>query len=101
MPEDIASMPHASPVPPDLEVLKADIAALRHDLTMLGQHAGESARSRIEHARLRMADAARSAQAKGKEARDQLQVQIEDHPFMSVGVAFGLGVVLGVVVARR
>ncbi|MFO0832301.1 MAG: hypothetical protein U0637_10750 [Phycisphaerales bacterium] len=101
MPEQAIPFPTDGAQPSDLEVLKADIAALREDLIALGQHAGESAMSRMERARLRMADAAKTAQAKGQQVKDQVQEQIEEHPFASVGLAFGIGVVLGVVIARR
>ncbi len=101
MQEDIAPFPADAAHANDLEVLKADIAALREDLMALGQHAGETARARMERAKMRMSDVAKSAQAKGKQARDDIQEHIEEHPFASVGLAFGFGVVLGVLVARR
>ncbi len=88
---------HAS----DLDILKADLAALQSDLSSLGSHAGESARARVEQARLRLAEIAKTAKDKGLHARDQVRTQIEDHPFAAVGIAFGVGILLGAVIARR
>ena len=89
--------PHAS----ELDVLMADITALRNDFRTLGTHASESARSRVEQARMRVAELAKAAKVKGEHARDLARTQIEDHPFAAVGIALGVGVLLGVVIARR
>ena len=102
MPSDNA--PSFSPDAPhagELETLKADLAMLREDLRALGVHAGESARSHVDQARMRVSPVAHAAKEKGLHARDQVQTQIEDHPFAAVGIAFGAGVLLGAILARR
>jgi ElaB/YqjD/DUF883 family membrane-anchored ribosome-binding protein len=67
----------------ELEVLKADLASLKEDFQSLAGHAGEAVTER------------------GKVVRDQVQSQIEEHPFVAVGVALGAGLLLGALIARR
>ena len=99
------TMGRDNPLQADFEALKNDFAALRADLGVLAQDAGSAARSGAASAAGRLRDTGReefdSAKAKARQAKDQAQGQIEDHPFMAVGIAFGVGVLIGAIVARR
>ena len=89
----------------DLEAMKNDFAALRDDLRVFAQDAGSAARTGAASAAERLRQGGRealdSARAKGRQAKEQVQGQIEDHPFMAVGVAFGVGLLVGAIIARR
>lgn len=101
----------------DVEALKAEIARLREDLAAtaktaasLGKHGFDAARDRAgtayeaakervhdtaAAARERAADAARFAREKSKEGVEAAETTIKDHPFQSVAIAFGAGLLLG------
>jgi ElaB/YqjD/DUF883 family membrane-anchored ribosome-binding protein len=95
----------------DVEALKADIGALRRDVTGLvqdliaagkvqagdaGQAFSSAARSRLEEYGVDLEDLS----GRGQELLDSLQRQLEQRPLMSVGIAFGLGMVLGSIFRR-
>ena len=103
----------------DVETLKAEVARLREDLAStaktaasLGKHGFEAAKERAgsayeagrerlhetaEVARQRATDAARYAREKGREGVDKAETTIQDHPFSSVAIAFGAGLLLGAI----
>ena len=89
------------PAQEDLQALKTDLAMLRDDLRSFVAHAAEAAQSRTSGVRDRVKDAAAEVGARGRAARDEVQTQIEDHPFMAVGIALGAGLLLGALIARR
>ena len=89
----------------DLEALRSDFSALRDDLKVFAGDAGSVARagamSAAERLKQSTKEAFDAAKAKSRQAKEQVQGQIEDHPFMAVGIAFGVGLLVGAVVARR
>ena len=89
----------------DLDALKNDFASLRDDLKVFAHDAGSVARTGAASAAERLRQSGReafdSAKAKGRQAKEQVQGQIEEHPFMAVGIAFGVGLLVGAIVARR
>lgn len=85
----------------DIEALKADLAALRNDLRSFVTHAGGVARSRAADVKEKVAEVAGEVGERGRAARDEVQTKIEDHPFMSVAIALGAGVLIGALIARR
>ena len=89
-----------------------DLKALTHDaedlLKATASDMGEKAkdaRNRVTAALERAKNAYSQLQdrtvIKAKEAAKKADVVIRDHPYESIGIAFGIGLLLGVVVARR
>ena len=94
------------PVRKELEALKADIAKLREDLGALTEAVKEAAGERVQGAKARAADSARGAWeeverrlndvlGQGREAVDQVEQRIAEHPGGSLLTAFGLGFIIG------
>ena len=88
--------------------LVQDFKVVMHDAeTLLKASAGELG-ERAREARVRLAASLESAKSSfhriedralaGAKATDRV---IRDHPYQSIGVAFGVGLLLGVLVARR
>ena len=96
----------------DMEALKADLATLKTDLRAFASDAQYAAKTGAKIARECVGEAAPyaadrgreavdAAKAKGKEAADAAENTIVEHPFAAVGVAFGVGLLLGALVSRR
>jgi ElaB/YqjD/DUF883 family membrane-anchored ribosome-binding protein len=92
--------------------LKADLAAVMRDAEALmkasadqgGEKIGE-ARARIreslETAKGRLLEAERIARRHGEDAVIATEEYVKRNPWQSVGIAAGVGLVLGVLLARR
>jgi ElaB/YqjD/DUF883 family membrane-anchored ribosome-binding protein len=88
----------------DLDNLKDDLASLREDLGELVRSFISAGRSRVGDVRQRMEgeirgriDRLRSRQG---EAMGSMQRQFQTHPMIAVSAAFGLGLVLGIMMQR-
>lgn len=97
---------------PEIEALKADIRALRQDVATLVQDLVAAGKVRAGEAGEALTDAARSRLAeygvdldeltqRSRETMDNLSDQVQRHPLTSVGIALGLGMVLGGILHRR
>jgi ElaB/YqjD/DUF883 family membrane-anchored ribosome-binding protein len=95
----------------DVEALKADIGALRRDVTSLVQDLIAAGKARAGDAGQGFSSAARSrledfgvdmegVSERGMELLESVQDQIERRPLMSIGIAFGVGMVLGSILRR-
>jgi ElaB/YqjD/DUF883 family membrane-anchored ribosome-binding protein len=95
----------------DVEALKSDIGALRRDVTGLVQdlisagkvEAGDAGQAFSSAARGRLNDFGVDLEGlsdRGLEMLESVQEQIEQRPLMSMGIAFGLGMVLGSIFRR-
>lgn len=89
----------------DLKVVVADAEEL---LRATASQAGEkvvAARERIQAslatAKVKLADAERAAVAKAKEAAKATDEYVHDNPWQAVGIAAGIGVLLGLLIGRR
>ena len=89
----------------DLKVVVADTEEL---LRATASQAGEkvtAARARIEaslaSAKIKLSDAERALLEKTKEAAKATDEYVHDHPWHAVGVAAGIGFVLGILIGRR
>ena len=89
----------------DLKVVVADAEEL---LRATASQAGEkvtAARARIEaslaSAKIKLSDAERAAVEKAKEAAKVTDEYVHDHPWHAVGIAAGVGLVLGLLIGRR
>lgn len=72
----------------EVDRLRADLRQLRSDITALG---GDGARA----ARVGFAEAVRAAGTQGRAAIDGAEKQIATHPFLALGAAVALGMLLG------
>ena len=89
----------------DLKVVVADAEEL---LRATASQAGEkvsAARERIQAslaaAKIKLSDAERAALEKAKEAAKITDEYVHDHPWHAVGIAAGIGLVLGLLIGRR
>ena len=89
----------------DLKLVVADAEEL---LRATASQAGEkvsAARARIEaslaSAKIKLSDAERAALEKAKEAAKVTDEYVRDHPWHAVGIAAGVGLVLGLLIGRR
>jgi ElaB/YqjD/DUF883 family membrane-anchored ribosome-binding protein len=78
----------------EIDRLKSDLRQLRTDAGTLGGDAMRTARAGLN-------ETVRTATAQGKAAVAGAEKRITDHPFLSVGAAFALGLFLGYRVTRR
>lgn len=85
----------------DVGELKAEIAQLREDLSKLADTIRAIASDEAEAGYERVRNAAREARTRATEASDAVGKEIADRPFTSVATAFGAGIVLGMLFARR
>ena len=96
----------------DLEAVRSDIAQLKQDLRLLMDDMGAVAKNRAHRAKERVGEAmhefkdrageaAQAAKEKGRVAAEKAEETITDHPFASVGIAFGVGLLLGAVLTSR
>jgi ElaB/YqjD/DUF883 family membrane-anchored ribosome-binding protein len=78
----------------ELDRLKGDLRQIRADVATLG---GDAVRA----ARTGMNETIRNATAQGKAAAAGAERQIASHPFVAVGAAFAIGLILGTRISRR
>jgi ElaB/YqjD/DUF883 family membrane-anchored ribosome-binding protein len=88
--------------------LMGDLKNVAHDAEDLMRATADQAGEKVSELRERLAAALESAkataqrlEAKTVEAAKATDRCIRDHPYQSLGVAFGLGVLIGVLVARK
>lgn len=96
----------------DLDALKADLGTLKDDLGVLIRDAAHTGKTVAGEVRDRAGEAADRIKEKGRvaydtakskstAAKDAVEHRIEEHPFASVGVAFGVGLLIGALLSRR
>jgi ElaB/YqjD/DUF883 family membrane-anchored ribosome-binding protein len=92
--------------------LRADLAAVMRDAEALikasadqgGEKVGEARKKileSLETAKVRLHDAERAALRHGEDAMIATEEYVKRNPWQSVGIAAGIGLVLGVLLARR
>lgn len=88
----------------ELDNLKDDLANLREDLGELVRSFISAGRSRVGDVRQRMEGEIKGQfnrlRSRQSEAMGSVQRQLQSHPLMAVGTAFGLGLVLGILMQR-
>lgn len=85
----------------EVDRLKSDLQRLRADFSTLGGDAMHAAKAGADQARHRIADAARAAKEKGRQSMEAIEHQVGEHPFISIGTAFAVGLVLGMSLGRK
>jgi len=90
------------------ERLKDDLRGLTQDAEALLKATADDVSEKVKEARSRLSDALErvkvSSQAWEQKAIDAAKATdrvIRDHPYESMGAAFGLGLLIGVLVARK
>jgi len=78
----------------EIDKLRNDLRQLRGDIAVIG---GDALRA----ARAGMTETLRNATAQGKAVADGASRQIGDHPFLAVGAAFAVGMLLGLRASRK
>lgn len=88
--------------------LVADIKLLARDAEELLRATAGEAGEKIKEVRQRLSNALESARATCENLQDQTaetlrtaDETIRDHPYESIGIAFAVGAVLGILVGRR
>ncbi len=81
--------------------LMHDLRAVVTDAEDLLKATAGQAGERIEKARARAEESLRLARASLQNAGSQLDDQVHQHPWTAVGVAAGVGLLLGVLLGRR
>lgn len=89
----------------DLASLRADLSAAMKDLMAAGRAEAGDARERIEdtvRAKLEKIEAAAGRAAeRGRDAIGAIEAHVEEKPLQSLAAAFGLGLLVGVLLHRR
>ena len=75
-----------------------DVVAAAEDL--LKATAGEHG-ERIEEVRARAEESLRAARERLEDVGSRLNDQVREHPWAAVGIAAGIGLVLGILLARK
>ena len=88
--------------------LVGDLKTVAHDAEELMKATANHAGEKVGELRERLSSALESAKVtaerleeKAKEAAKVTDRTIRDHPYESIGIAFGVGLLIGVLVARR
>jgi ElaB/YqjD/DUF883 family membrane-anchored ribosome-binding protein len=95
----------------ELDTLKAGLDTLRKEISAFGDAATDEVKTRGRRARAAVGratdrasevweDATSEASRRGREGIASLEHQIDERPFISVLVAFGIGVVVGRLIDR-
>lgn len=105
-------MTRKSPTPSSQDQLLEEFQALVRDTERLLQHsaslAGEQAeelreqiRNSLGRARSTLHNAEDALHARGKAALDATKGYVQTHPWQTLGIAAGIGLLLGMLISRR
>jgi ElaB/YqjD/DUF883 family membrane-anchored ribosome-binding protein len=90
------------------ERLKGDLKAVVHDAEELMKATASQAGEKVNEVRNRLSAALESAKVTCQRLEEKTVAAakvtdrtIREHPYESIGIAFGLGLLVGVLVARR
>lgn len=102
----MAREPHPEPTTgtPDLAALMADLAKLRAEVTRLATQAAARASAQGEAVAEELEAAGEEARAyagrKAKQADEAIHAAVVDSPYLALGIAAGLGLLLGALLRR-
>ncbi len=89
----------------DMNKLRSDLADVAQALVEAGKTEAADAKARLQAlAQQRLEDVRRAmdvARDRSQKASDVLKQQVEENPLVSVGLAFGVGMLLGALMKRR
>ena len=78
-----------------------DLQAIMADAEELLRATADQAGPRVQEARARTEEALRSARERLQSTGQQLDAQVRQNPWVAVGVAAGIGLLVGVLLARK
>ena len=78
-----------------------DLQAIMADAEELLRATADQAGPRVQEARARTEEALRSARERMQSTGRELDTQVREHPWVAVGVAAGIGLLIGVLLARK
>ena len=81
--------------------LMDDLRAVIADAEELLRATADQAGPRVQEARARAEESLRSARERMEGAGRQLDAQVREHPWAAVGVAAGIGLLLGILLSRK
>jgi ElaB/YqjD/DUF883 family membrane-anchored ribosome-binding protein len=88
----------------DVEALSAQLAALRADMTRLATEVSSSAAKRGQEMahdlQAGLSDAGHYLGRKGHDADVRLEKAVTDNPYLALGIAAGVGLILGAMTRR-
>jgi ElaB/YqjD/DUF883 family membrane-anchored ribosome-binding protein len=85
----------------DVQQLLRRVNELKDDLTGLVQDAGEAAHSGVAAVRESAGEAVGAARERGERAGESFVELVNRRPLSSLGIAVGVGVIIGVTLGRR
>lgn len=80
---------------------QAELNTLREDLSQLRQDMSSMASDMFGVAREGVGGAVKNAKEKGAELAEALEEQVQEHPLATVGIAFGVGLLVGALLRRN
>ncbi len=83
------------------EKLMQDLRAVVGDAEELLKATADQTGERIEKIRARAEESVRNARARMNDASLEFEVQVREHPWSAVGVAAGIGVIVGLMLSRK
>lgn len=91
----------SSPAPSDVDNLKHDFTQLRADVVSLFSHAFDVGKSGVGAIETGAADAMENLKDRMASLRRRGERKIEEHPFSSAMIAFGIGFLVAKLLHRR
>ena len=88
----------------DLKTVMLDAEALKATSTQTGERIQEvraKAEQSLEQARLRLGDLEDQALKRAREVAEATDEYVRDNPWQSVGIAAGVGLLVGLILSRR
>ncbi|MEC9372641.1 MAG: hypothetical protein VYC34_02310 [Planctomycetota bacterium] len=85
----------------EIAAIRKDLQSLRHDVGGASHALLDTARSGASDVAQTAAEAARAARDRGVAATRSVENKISEQPLASVGIALGVGVLLGALMRRK
>ena len=82
----------------DVRVLLCDVESLKKGA---GMRLGAKSRDELDVALEKMNDARKRLEIQAKKTAESTATTVRKHPYESMGVAFGVGLILGLFISRR